>query len=853
MIQQTTMENINEEYMLSLLTNMLKYPEQLQKGDDILNKINKCNGFITSLIMIAIQTNKYDVSLRKLAGTISLKQLNNVLCIYNDSQEIQTLFVTLAQNITPLVTQDYYTQNYVAHVISKIISFNVTDERYISFINVLLNDIVTNINNNNLLDVLLRILLTIVKECDDTISSNTNVILSTMISIYNKITNNTKNKEKVLLIIHTLMMHISYADGTDTELITNQLLKDNMLNTLITLLSSIISFNPKITKLADIKRIAVNILTTLIEDFPILSEQLQIPQHILECICTSYVNTTKYYFKQVIINQNETFTNDEINYMINEQCDYTRGYESDNDNELYGLNAYIIRLTNLMNVVICDTDSIVISNIIPIDAILKILMSVKIYLLLPIEQYTEMKNDPESAINIINDDFDYFRKGNEYDEIQTDIHTHSVRKANSIFMKEITYLLISQKQNELTFNFAQMILSEMLSTPNADNYKAILYDNDILNLLNEHNKEMLQETNFYILGHFADDVYALHEMNMLNVQDIQQILEMLVNNVKGNNIIISCRALWALTTFKEFYASNTNGEYLHNIIVTVIEHLITNVKGNMLYTIFVGCNCLYELYLQNTEKQMNVHIQHKNALYQFVLLIMNNNYISISKDNFQYILKGLIAITNFNKDIALLIINNFYMKLLFDIYYNEGCDKVYEHNQLFMMLIHELKGNIDAVNNALMLFCIVSGICLQRMYNAMFVLPDVEVNNDFILNARNVKFNDESVGQLLKVIQELLDGVDKECISKVNYDIVVQVTNIVIGIALNSLDNIVFVQDVNEFLLCYTKVFNKGKMCSNEYIERYLNMVTNTANIDNGVKDSILRYIPQIIAQYYCK
>ena len=206
--------------------------------------------------------------------------------------------------------------------------------------------------------------------------------------MYNKITNNTKNKEKVLLIIHTLMMHISYADGTDTELITNQLLKDNMLNTLITLLSSIISFNPKITKLADIKRIAVNILTTLIEDFPILSEQLQIPQHILECICTSYVNTTKYYFKQVIINQNETFTNDEINYMINEQCDYTRGYESDNDNELYGLNAYIIRLTNLMNVVICDTDSIVISNIIPIDAILKILMSVKIYLLLPIEQYT---------------------------------------------------------------------------------------------------------------------------------------------------------------------------------------------------------------------------------------------------------------------------------------------------------------------------------------------------------------------------------------------------------------------------------------------------------------------------------
>ena len=186
------MDNINEDYMLGLLSNMLKFPEQLQKGDEILNKINKCNGFITSLIMIAIKTNVYDVSLRKLAGTISLKQLNNILCIYNDSQEIQSLFVTLAQNIAPLVTQDYYTQNYVAHVISKIISFNATDERYVSFINALLNDIVTNINNNTLLDIHLRILLTIVKECDDTISSNTNAIISTMISIYSKITNNTK-------------------------------------------------------------------------------------------------------------------------------------------------------------------------------------------------------------------------------------------------------------------------------------------------------------------------------------------------------------------------------------------------------------------------------------------------------------------------------------------------------------------------------------------------------------------------------------------------------------------------------------------------------------------------------------
>ena len=246
----------------------------------------------------------------------------------------------------------------------------------------------------------------------------------------------------------------------------------------------------------------------------------------------------------------------------------------------------------------------------------------------------------------------------------------------------------------------------------------------------------------------------------------------------------------------------------------------------------------------------NTIVDTVNDIWKQLKVAFPNNDVLIANE---YILKGLIAVANFNKDTALLIINNFYMKLLFDIYYNEGCDKVYEHNQLFMMLIRELKGNVDAVNNALTLFCIVTGICLQKMYNAMFALPDVQLNNDFIRNAKNVKFNDESVGQLLKVIQELLDGTEKEYVSKVNCDIVGQVSNIVISIALTCLDNIVFVQDVNEFLLCYTKVFNKGKMCSNEYIEKYLNMVTNTANIDNGVKDSILRYIPQIIAQYYCK
>ena len=69
--------------------------------------------------------------------------------------------------------------------------------------------------NENEIDTILRILICVLKECDDSCAIITCDVLPVIINIFKLSKYNQKNREKCLIIISLLLNKLSYADGND--------------------------------------------------------------------------------------------------------------------------------------------------------------------------------------------------------------------------------------------------------------------------------------------------------------------------------------------------------------------------------------------------------------------------------------------------------------------------------------------------------------------------------------------------------------------------------------------------------------------------------------------------------------
>jgi hypothetical protein len=122
-------------------------------------------------------------------------------------------------------------------------------------------NILDNLNNTtdaNMIDTYLRVLINILNECDDRCAMITGEILPVIMNVFKSSTENQKNREKCLKIITLLLNKLSYADGTDPELISRNLDNNSRIEECIGLFISILVSNPKY--LFDIKKNTIRVI-----------------------------------------------------------------------------------------------------------------------------------------------------------------------------------------------------------------------------------------------------------------------------------------------------------------------------------------------------------------------------------------------------------------------------------------------------------------------------------------------------------------------------------------------------------------------------------------------------------------
>lgn len=112
------------------------------------------------------------------------------------------------------------------------------------------------------IDTFLRIINSILEECDDRAAVYTGEILPVILNVFKSSRDNQKNREKCLKIILILINKLSYADGTDPDLIAKNLDTNELIDECLGLFSSILNTNPKFV--FDIKKYTIKVFQKLI-------------------------------------------------------------------------------------------------------------------------------------------------------------------------------------------------------------------------------------------------------------------------------------------------------------------------------------------------------------------------------------------------------------------------------------------------------------------------------------------------------------------------------------------------------------------------------------------------------------
>ena len=331
------MENINEEVvtfeiMKQIINEMCFDNTKLQEGYSLFTKIEFVRGFYTSLLTIV-----YDKDSRtneiKLSSSVLMLFLRRNWSDYNymSLQEKMECFALLSNNI-------HHTDYYINHFTSKLLGI-ISAKEWPNSYDMLISKLIKGMRDpvsEQQTETYLRIMSYILKECDDRIANMTSELLPVIIDVF-KTTKSMKNREKCLKIISQILNKLSFADGTDPELITKSLDSNNCIEQCISLFIQILIERPK--NLFDIKKYAIKTLDILVRDMPVYSSSFF--TELIEPAWKVIVSEMTLYTELIVFNSPLEFTEKEIQRAVDDGFDYTRGYESDDEDEVYGIEGFV--------------------------------------------------------------------------------------------------------------------------------------------------------------------------------------------------------------------------------------------------------------------------------------------------------------------------------------------------------------------------------------------------------------------------------------------------------------------------------------------------------------------------------
>ena len=643
---------IQKDDISKVVDSMILDQTILQNGYQILLNYEFRKNFYFNILKLCFEAEKENNILKmKLCGSIFhtfIKQNYESEDKITNEEKLNIVSYIL----TLIDTKNYYLKNLIANVLG-FIAAKEFPNCYESFIKILLNKLNSNNESNineNQIDEILRIFISVLKYCDDECAVITGNVLPVIINIFKISKNNQKNREKCLIIISLFLNKLSYADGNDIDLLSNALDNNSLMENSIYLFTSILISNPKM--LLDIKKYTIRILDILVRDMPIYSSKFY--NLLIEPTWRLIVLELSLYCNNVVFNKNIEYTEDEEITMEEENHIYEHGYESDDDEEINGMEGLILELIDF-TVDLLKRNSII-TALKP--ALFTFLLCIKGYLLLPYNSLLLWKNDSNLYIS------------EEYDEE----NINSVRSKTLSLIREIS----KEIEDENLSQFIHLVIDELINGIKIDNYKEVIKLDDynlITPYLNKLNNEkiynqMRQESNLLILGSISDDILRLKD-KQIKVNEIDDLLNYLIkiiteNNVKENSILIG-RAVWCLS--KLICLVRTDEAYLTKIFNSVSQTMCDN-KNNDLSIQLICAQCI-SIICQRLISQKKEIDSKKLIMKDFDKLIellgkVNEETLFIPVEN-------LLYLTKLNQETSLYLPHNHLTPLL-QIYSNNFND-----------------------------------------------------------------------------------------------------------------------------------------------------------------------------------
>lgn len=155
--------------------------------------------------------------------------------------------------------QDYFLKNFIAKLLG-LIAAREFPNCYEGFIKLILDNL-QNATDPGQIDTLLTIIINVLNECDDRCAIITGEMLPVVINVFKMSKENQKNREKCLKVISQLLNKLSFADGTDPDLISKNLDTNSMIEECLGLFMSVLKTNPKM--LFDIKKNTIKVIVNI--------------------------------------------------------------------------------------------------------------------------------------------------------------------------------------------------------------------------------------------------------------------------------------------------------------------------------------------------------------------------------------------------------------------------------------------------------------------------------------------------------------------------------------------------------------------------------------------------------------
>ena len=612
------------------IDDMLSNPNKLKDGYNILSNHETQRNFYLNFLKISfdptLNKNKQRMKLSACCFKCFLKKNYEIEGLITDEEKLNIVSFLLDK----ISTSEYFLKNFIAKVLGYI-GAQEFPNCYESFIKILINKLNALIKSpdENQIDTIMRIFISVLKFCDDRCAIITYEVLPVIINIFKASKNNQKNREKCLIIISLLLNKLSYADGNDIDLLCKSLDTNGLMENSISLFTSILVSNPKM--LLDIKKWTIRILDILVRDMPIYSSKFF--NLLIEPAWRLIVLELNLYSNSIVFNKEIEYTEEEEITMEEENHVYEHGYESDDDEEIGGMEGLIMELIDF-TVDLLKRNS-VIEALRP--ALFTFLLCIKGYLLLPHNSIVLWKDNANLYIS------------EEYDEE----NINSVRSKTLGLIREIS----KEIEDDALMNFVTLLIEELMKGINLDSYKEVIKLDDynlVTPYLQKLNKDKLyvkmrQESNLLILGSISDDLFRLKESQVLSQKETENLLNFLLNLIKNENEneILVGRTIWCLSKLLCLVRNDIN--YLTKIFDSVSQTLI-NKKSDLSIQL-VSAQCISIICQRLISQKKEIQSKFITKDYDALIELLNK----VNEDTRFIPIENLLYLTKLSKENSLYI------------------------------------------------------------------------------------------------------------------------------------------------------------------------------------------------------